>query len=85
MASSVITPGVNDDGGGADEGEVNETMYRAIAARANYLARDRPDIQLAAKEVSRFMSKPEAGDLRRAKRLGRYLTDNNKMIFNYGF
>ncbi len=53
----VTTPEVNDDGGAVDEGEVSETLYRAIAARAKYLAQDRPDVQFAAKEVIRFMSR----------------------------
>ena len=34
--------------------------------------------------MSRFISKPEAGDLRRAKRLGRYLQENSMMVFKYG-
>ncbi len=44
-SKGVSTPGVNEDGGGADEEEANETMYRAIAARADYLAQDRSDIK----------------------------------------
>jgi hypothetical protein len=32
--------------------------YRGVAARANYLAADRPDLQHAAKEVCRWMSTP---------------------------
>ena len=32
--------------------------FRALAARANYLAQDRPDIQYAVKEVARRMSVP---------------------------
>ena len=49
-STGVTTPGVNDDGGAVDEGEVHETLYKAIAARANYLAQDRPDIHFAEKE-----------------------------------
>ncbi len=81
----VITPGVNEDARADQEGDVNETLYRAIAARANYFAQDRPGIQFAAKEVSRFMSKPEAGDFRRARRLGRYLKDISRIVFSYKF
>jgi hypothetical protein len=36
------------------------------------------DIQFAAKEVSRFMSKPEEQDWSSAKRLARYLKDNKR-------
>ena len=31
------------------------------------------------------MSKPEAGDFQRARRLGRYLEDNSRMMFEYKF
>ena len=47
--------------------------YRALAARANYLALDRPDIQCAAKEICREMAKPTTRSLARVKRLARYL------------
>ncbi len=44
-------PGVNGEPE-KEQGEVKETSCRAIAARGNYLAQDRPDTQFAAKEVS---------------------------------
>ncbi len=37
-SKGVTMPGVNHDGGAVDEVEVNDTLYRAIAARANHLA-----------------------------------------------
>ncbi len=83
-SKGVTTPGVNDEVG-EDEGEVSETLCRAIAARANYLAQNRPDIQFAAKEVSRLMSKPQAGDSKRARRLGGYLQDSFRIAFSYKF
>ena len=48
-------------------------MYRACAARANYLSQDRADIQFATKEISRKMSEPTRADWEKLKRLGRYL------------
>ena len=36
--------------------------YREIAARANYLAQDRPDIQYSVKEICRGMCKPTKGE-----------------------
>jgi hypothetical protein len=33
-------------------------QYRMIAARANYLAMDRPDIQYATKEICRGIAQP---------------------------
>ena len=80
-SEGVTTPGVKDEAGANEGGEVNETLRRAIAARANYLAQDRPNFQFAAKEASRFMSKPEAGVCKRARRLGRYLKDNSRIAF----
>ena len=36
--------------------------YRALAARANYIAVDRMDIQFAVKEICRGMATPNLGD-----------------------
>ena len=47
--------------------------FRAIAARANYLAMDRPDVQYAAKEICRWMAAPTEASVVALKRLGRYL------------
>ena len=38
--------------------EDQHSRFRGIAARANYLAGDRPDVQYAAKEVCRAMAAP---------------------------
>ena len=46
------------------------TRFRAVAARANYLSADRPDIQYAVKEVCRRMAKPVEGDWQKLARLG---------------
>ena len=52
---------------------VDSTLYRAIAARANYLSQDRSDIQFAVKELSRKMSNPNELDWLKIKRLAQYL------------
>ena len=49
------------------------TRFRAVAARANYLSGDGPDIQYAVKEFCRRMAKPVNGEWERLIRLGRYL------------
>ena len=49
------------------------TAYRACAARGNFLGLDRPDVQYAAKEISRYMAKPQENDIAALKRLGRYV------------
>ena len=40
---------------------VKATLYRGIAARCNYLAVDRPELQFTVKESCREMSKPTVG------------------------
>ncbi len=42
-------------------------------------------MQFAAKEISRFMSKPEEQDWRSAKILAKYLKDNKRMVIEYKF
>ena len=56
------------------------SRFRALAARINYLAADRPDLQYSAKEVSRWMSKPCRHHWEPMKRLARYLLDAGRMI-----
>ena len=46
------------------------TTFRGLAARANYLALDRPDLQYAAKEICREMSKPQQSSLGKLRRRG---------------
>ncbi len=60
-----------------------ERPYRAIAARMNYLAADRPDMQYAAKEICRWMSSPTEVGLVAMKRLGRYLAQQPRLVFKY--
>ena len=57
--------------------------FRAIAARANYLAMDRPDVQYAAKEICRWMAAPTEASVVALKRLGRYLQGCPRVIFRY--
>ena len=59
------------------------TAFRAAAARANYLSQDRPDVQFAAKEICRWMSKPTASSWEALKRLCRYLCGLPRLVFRY--
>ena len=59
--------------------------FRAIAARANYLAMDRPDIQYSAKEICRWMAAPTEASVVTLKRLGRHLEGQPRLIFRYGW
>ena len=61
------------------------TLYRSVAARANYLAQDRPDLMYGAKEVCRFMAKPTVGAWKALKRLGRYLIKVPRRVLMYNW
>ena len=77
-AKSVSSPGTKEEGttqfdNGDEFDEKEAPQYRAIVARCNYIAPDRPDIAYAVKESARHMASPTKGDWQRLKRLGRYL------------
>ena len=59
------------------------TKYRALTARAMFLAQDRTDIGFAVKELSRKMSKPREMGTKDLKRLGRYLIGRERMILEF--
>ena len=61
-------------------GDVNVTTFRAITARANYLAADRPDLMYAVKELCRGVAKPTKLHWHKLKRLGRCLVDNSRTL-----
>ena len=58
-------------------------LYRSFAARANYLALDRPDLAFAAKELCRRMRNPGKADLEALRRLGRYLLDSPRVVYDF--
>ena len=83
---AVVTPGIDDDDDESVEVDIegaDATRFRGVAARCNYLAFDRPDIQFATKEVCREMSRPTTGSLRRLKRIGQYLRGKPRLVWNY--
>ena len=59
------------------------TLFRGLAARLNYLSMDRPDLQYAAKEVCREMSKPVKASLKNLFRIGGHLIDHPRLIWNF--
>jgi len=85
-ANAVSTPGVKVSGK-PDMDEPLESkqasLYRGLAARANYLSQDRSDIEFAVKEISRRMAKPRAKDLQALKRLPRYLAGRPRVVCAY--
>ena len=64
----VTTPGSNGEGGQDVKGDRSESKVRAVIARGNYLGQDWMDTQYAAKENSRFTSKPEEQNRRGGQR-----------------
>ena len=62
---------------------LDATRFRGVAARCNYLAMDRPDIQFATKEICREMSSPTTGSLRRLVRIGQYLCGRPRLVWKY--
>ncbi len=72
---------------GCDEdpplGPAEASTFRALAARANYLAQDRPDIQFAVKEIARRMATPVGRDWSLLKRLARYLLGAPRAVSHF--
>ena len=54
-------------------GREETTMFRAVAARLNYLSQDWPDITFATMKLSSKMSRPDTQDLKNMKRVGLFL------------
>ena len=61
------------------------TRYRALVARANYLAVDRGDIAFCVKELARCMSSPSRQDWERLRRLARYLRHRPRCVLWYAY
>ena len=59
------------------------TQYRALVARANYLAQDRTDIMYAVKELCKYMCAPDQNDWENLKRLGRYLKEKPRVATHF--
>ena len=61
------------------------TLFRALAARANYLAMDRPEVSYATKELCRFFATPTKTGVEQLKRLIRYLAGAKRLVWHFGF
>ena len=61
------------------------TTFRALAARANYLSQDRPDINFSANELCREFANPNDQSLIKLKRLGRYLRGRPRLVHRFDF
>ena len=59
------------------------TLFRALAARANYLAMDRPECAFATKELCRFFATPTKTGVEQLKRLIRYLAGAKRLVWHF--
>ena len=59
------------------------TLYRAIAARLNYIALDRADIQYCAKDIAKHMARPVELDWAKIKRVARYFAGAPRYVQMY--
>ena len=65
--------------------EQQATSYRALAARANYLSLDRPDVAFAAKELCRKFARPTLDAFRALQRLVRFLVHHPRLVYEFAF
>ena len=56
------------------------TAFRSLAARLNFLAIDRTDLQFAAKEIAKRMAGPKEANWRRLKEVARYLLGAPRLV-----
>ena len=64
-------------------GSAETALFRATAARANYLALDRPEVAFAAKELCRRMSAPRRKDKAALRRLCLYLLGVPRVVYHF--
>ena len=70
---------------GDELNQTEATSFGALAARANYLAQDRPDIAFASKELCREFAKPSKSSYLKLKRLARYLLGKPRLVWRYDY
>ena len=61
------------------------TNFRAMAARANYLALDRPDIAYPTKELCKCFAHPNLDALKALTRIVRYLCGCHRLVWVFKF
>ena len=64
--------------------QTNEAIdYRSIAARFNFLARDRLDVQYVAEDIAKHMAKPMVLDCVKIRRVARYMVGAPSNVHKY--
>ena len=82
----MVTPGIKQEISEETEKKLepaHASRYRALVARAAYLAHGRPDIHFAAKDLRRDMSDPTVRGWNGLTRLGRYLVSNPRHVQDF--
>ena len=59
------------------------TVFRCVAARANFLSLGCLDLQFPVKQMSRGMAKPKVGSWKRMKKIARYLVNRKRIIWQF--
>ena len=65
---------------GVEMDDKEARRFRALAARLNYLAGDRPDLLFASKCICKNMARPRSADWLALKRVGRYLKGATRKV-----
>ena len=58
-------------------------LYRALAARANYLAQDRPDLSFSCKELCKHVSAQSLHNVAKLKRSIRYVVLPPQLVWSF--
>ena len=64
-------------------GSQEARTYRGVAARFDHIAPDRADIAFTVKETARSMSAPRMSDMKKLRRLGKYLIGRPRLIMKF--
>ena len=70
---------------GAELSPEDATTFRALAARANYVSQDRPDLSFAAKEMCREFAVPTRKSWERLEKVCRYICGVPRLVYKYPF
>ena len=69
--------------GDRELGAADKAMFMSVAAKLNYLAMDRVDLQFAVKELMRHMAAPTCSHLAGLKRVARYLVNTPRLACRF--
>ena len=83
MCSKAVKECETKDAIGGILSDEQATNFRALAARANYLALDRPDLAFSTQELCRAFSRPTTVDVEALKRMVRYLVHYPRLFWHY--